>query len=139
MYPDTFMQKPLPPFTNVPSTREVENYDPSQDGEACTETNFRPDLNAPPGTPWNQSVTSVFVQSFVSADRFECEDEELIRAGFSVHLKSLRNSYKNVQRSEDANIERQKQSNRAERKRNVWFLLMSLTLNMLNSNQFHMS
>ncbi|KAF8220729.1 hypothetical protein L208DRAFT_1332172, partial [Tricholoma matsutake] len=55
----------------------------------CTVDNFHPDLNSPPGTPWNKSVTAVFVQSFMDTNQYECKNKEKIRHTFISHLKSL--------------------------------------------------
>lgn len=111
----------LPPFTNVPSQQEVEAYNPRNDGEACTDADFRPDLRSLPGTQWNKSVTAVFVRSFVGVDHFIYEDEEDICQGFVAHFKNLRNKFNNVNLEPTEETRMKRQRNRAERKHNVSF------------------
>jgi hypothetical protein len=105
------------PFPDLPSPAEVANWNPSH--AACSAEALRPDLNSPPGTPWNKSVTEVFVQSFLSAGFFECTEPDTIAKAFSVHLRTLREQYVSQHLSPEARAERSKKAGRAERKRNV--------------------
>lgn len=105
------------PFLDLPSPAEVENWNPSR--AACSAETLRPDLNSPPGTPWNTSVMEVFVQSFLSAGFFECTEPDIIAKAFSAHLRTLRKQYVSQHLSLEARAERSKKASRAERKRNV--------------------
>lgn len=102
----------------MPTREEVEDWNPRR-RPACTVDNFRPDLNSPPGTPWNKSVTAVFVQSFIDADQYECESKEKIRCAFVSRLKSLRRAWTLQNMNQDAQQRAVAKARRDERKRNV--------------------
>lgn len=102
----------------MPTPTELATWNP-REGPACTEEDFRPDLNASRGTPWNKSVTSVFTQSFLHSDQFVCMDAVKVSKAFSIHLKSLRREYQNQATPTQIRTVNQKKANRAERKRNV--------------------
>lgn len=102
----------------IPTPQEVEDWNPAR-RRACTAEDFRPDLNSPPGTLWNKSVTEVFVKSFLDADKYECEDPVTVRRAFISHLKSLRRAEALATSGQEARERAAMQHRRAERKRNV--------------------
>jgi hypothetical protein len=103
---------------DIPTSEEVQDWNPRR-RPACTADNFRPDLNSPPGTPWNKSITAVFVQSFLDADQFECENREKIRRAFVSRLKSLRRAWTLRNTSQDVQQRAAAKARKDERKRNV--------------------
>ncbi|KAF4602658.1 hypothetical protein EYR40_005873 [Pleurotus pulmonarius] len=106
------------PF-DLASREEIDNWTARPDGEAASSVFFKPDLDAPPGTPWNRSHVRVFVRTFLDADTFECVNQERIKRAFISHLKALRQKYKIQQSSHEEQAQRQDRANRDERKRNV--------------------
>jgi hypothetical protein len=101
-----------------PTAEEVEDWNPRR-RRACTAQNFRPDISSPPGTPWNKSVTEVFVESFLQADVYDCRDPAKIRLAFSRHLRHLRRT-DILQKASQQEKERQAtRARRDERKRKV--------------------
>ncbi|KAI0681770.1 hypothetical protein C8T65DRAFT_598124 [Cerioporus squamosus] len=105
--------------TLVPGADEVQAYDPKS-GPCCTAERFRPDLNSPPGTPWNKSAARVFAQSFVDSDEFECDDVKLVREMFATHLIYLSRRYKRSRTSPEDQLKAQKLADRNERKRELY-------------------
>ncbi|OBZ70529.1 hypothetical protein A0H81_09423 [Grifola frondosa] len=101
------------------SESEVLEYTPSS-GYCCTADNFRPDLDSPPGSPWNKSVIRVFVNSFLEMGLYTCTDRDEIATAFQTHLKHLRRIYqKNIM--SDLEVDQQKRvAKRAERQRNLY-------------------
>ena len=80
-----------------PTIGEVRAFEHSPEPtRACTAQDFRPDVTATPATPWNKSVTEVFIESFLDADVYECRNPHKIQLAFVSHLKHLRRSWKLV-------------------------------------------
>ena len=77
----------------IPSAEAVENWSPSQ-GPACTAEEFKPDMNGTPGSPWNRSVASVFVNDFVKTGQYQSQDEVAVKRAFTSHLRHLIRQYK---------------------------------------------
>ncbi len=104
----------------IPSELEVEAYDPTQ-GPACTIENFRPDLTSVPSSPWNASITQVFVSYYCSKNPAVKRNE--IEGHFAGHLKYLCTRYKQTLQGAAEWQRRQKLANRSERQRNVSTIL----------------
>ncbi|KAF9500278.1 hypothetical protein BDN71DRAFT_1355543, partial [Pleurotus eryngii] len=108
------------PF-DLPSQQEVERWTDDQNAEEAASTGyFKPDLRAPPSSPWNRSHVRVFIRTFLEADTFECVDKSRIRKAFLGHLKALRQKYLHQQSNPREQANRQARANRDERKRNLF-------------------
>ncbi|OSC96551.1 hypothetical protein PYCCODRAFT_1378950 [Trametes coccinea BRFM310] len=107
-------------LTLVPTAEEVKNYDRRRDGHCCTTDRFRPDLNGTPASEWNKSCITVFAQSFVDSDEYECGDIPAIKKMFQTHLRHLARKYRRDISGEENKKRLRKQANRDERKRNLY-------------------
>ena len=104
----------------IPSSEEIKNWDPRRDGPSCTEEHFQPDLRSTPGTTWNKSAISVFVNSFLECDEpYENDDPGLISKTFRTHLNHLAHKYQRSISGKDNEDTYRHAANRDERKRAV--------------------
>ncbi|OBZ77588.1 hypothetical protein A0H81_02217 [Grifola frondosa] len=110
------------------SEEDVSAFNPFN-GYCCTAADFRPDLRSPPGTPWNKSVTKVFVKSFIEEGIYSCTDAHMIEVAFQTHLKYLRTLHQRAGISKLENTARKRAAKRAERKRNLFYRRFEVAAN----------
>jgi len=104
-----------------PTIGEVHAFEHSPEPtRACTAQDFRPDVTATPATPWNKSVTEVFVESFLDADVYECRNPHKIQLAFVSHLKHLQRTWKLGAETQETREKQAQKARREERKRNVF-------------------
>ncbi|OBZ77005.1 hypothetical protein A0H81_03651 [Grifola frondosa] len=111
----------------IPTDAELQAFDKDK-GRCCTADDFRPDVNHPPGTPWNKSVAKVFAQSFLSFGVYSCKDENMIVNAFKVHFKYLRKRWNDTKTSKEQLAKRQRLANRNERKRGLFHRRLAIVL-----------
>ncbi|RPD72403.1 hypothetical protein L226DRAFT_449638, partial [Lentinus tigrinus ALCF2SS1-7] len=103
----------------LPSEQDVKDYDPNS-GPCCTTHNFRPDLTATPGTPWNKSAIGVFVEAYMEEGTVKCDDPDIIEAYFKRHLQYLIYQFKHTSDSEEVKKARKCTHRRQERRRGLF-------------------
>ncbi|OJT09661.1 hypothetical protein TRAPUB_13857 [Trametes pubescens] len=108
----------------LPDREEVNAYNRSRDGPACTVDNFRPDLLTKPSTVWNQSVIEVFIEHFMT--KYPAADETRVEELFTGHLKYLCDKWDTHLKAPETQRELQKLANRTERQRNLYYRRLSV-------------
>jgi hypothetical protein len=107
---------------NTVSVDEIREFNPSQ-GECCTASNFRLNLEGTASDSWNKSVTRVFVNNFLRTHAEYPGDNRVVRTMIqqktTAAIKSLIKSYRIRNVGSPQLRKAQKKKNRRERKRTV--------------------
>ncbi|EIW59185.1 uncharacterized protein TRAVEDRAFT_122814 [Trametes versicolor FP-101664 SS1] len=81
------------PENCIANAREVRGWT-REEGECCTAEAFRLDLNSSPGSAWNKSAITVFVDDFIEVGAYACTDRAQIRRMMNRHFRTLKRRYK---------------------------------------------
>ncbi|KAI0323592.1 hypothetical protein GY45DRAFT_1264336 [Cubamyces sp. BRFM 1775] len=111
----------------LPDAIEVEEYELAN-GPCCTVANFKPDLMSTPNTPWNKSVIQVFVDHFLSTNRYPGATRDHVGELFTGHLKYLGNKFRLSKKGKEVQKQRQKLLNRSERQRNLFHRRLTVAM-----------
>lgn len=107
---------------HLPSTNEVNNYDPETGQECCGIVDFRLDLENTSNSEWNQSAARVFSTDFLlhSHGRYTEEDRAEINAHFLQHVDYLHGRYLYWQNTREGIAAINRFNASKERKARVW-------------------
>lgn len=67
------------------------------EGKCCDAGSFCLDFASSPGTPWNRSARTVFVNDFLDVHLYDCTDRQKIEAMFNAHFRMVKKHYEKQQ------------------------------------------
>ncbi|KAI0822497.1 hypothetical protein BC628DRAFT_1327195 [Trametes gibbosa] len=73
-----------------------------EEGECCTPETFRLDLASTPGSPWNRSAISIFVDDFIEVGAYACTDRKMITTMINRHFRTLKRQYNRLREEAEA-------------------------------------